>query len=143
MMKLAFLMFCVYMIIHLCFFVLFIMRPLWIKPEEIKSYDILLHVLGEPKYKYDVKGVVVWEKNDNFLYSTIEYRKDGVIATSNIFKGYSVQIFKNYKVWDGTNLYQYITVWPYGRFRILAKNKGFVYGDHYPAMIPGQDHGVP
>lgn len=78
-------------------------------------------MLGEPKYKYDIKGFVVWEKYDNLVYSIIEYRNDEVIVASNIFKVNNVQIFKNSKIWDGTNLYQYITVWPYGRFCILAK----------------------
>lgn len=123
MIKVAFLMFCVYMITHLLFFALFIMRPLWIEPEKIKSRDVLFHMLGEPKYKYDVKGFVAWEKYDNFVYSTIEYRDEGMIVTSNIFKENNLQIFNNSKVWDGTNLYQYITVWPYGRFCILAKWK--------------------
>ncbi|SQI64155.1 Uncharacterised protein [Salmonella enterica subsp. salamae serovar Greenside] len=121
MIKLAVLITCFYTVIHLFLFALFIMRPLWIEPEKIKNRDLLFHVLGEPKYKYDVKGLVVWEKYDNFVYSTIEYRNDEVIVTSNIFKENNVQIFKNSKVWDGTNLYQYITVWPYGRFRILSK----------------------
>lgn len=121
MIKLAVLITCFYTITHLFLFALFIMRPLWIEPEKIKNRDLLFYVLGEPKYKYDVKGLVVWEKYDNLVYSTIEYRNDEVIVTSNIFKENNVQIFKNSKVWDGTNLYQYITVWPYGRFRILSK----------------------
>lgn len=60
------------------------------------------------------------EKN-NLVYSTIEYRDDGVIVTSNIFERHHRQFFKNSKVWDGANLYQHITVWPYGRFRILIE----------------------
>ncbi|EBW2429756.1 hypothetical protein PL246_18955 [Salmonella enterica] len=121
MIKLAVLIICVYMLTHLFSFTLFIMRPLWIEPETIKKRDLLFHVLGAPKYKYDIKGFVVWEKYDNLVYSIIEYRNDEVIVASNIFKVNNVQIFKNSKIWDGTNLYQYITVWPYGRFRILAK----------------------
>ncbi|ECK9504162.1 hypothetical protein SEENIN0B_01129 [Salmonella enterica subsp. enterica serovar Infantis str. SARB27] len=121
MIKLAVLIIFVYMLTHLFSFTLFIMRPLWIEPETIKNRDLLFHVLGEPKYKYDIKGFVVWEKYDNLVYSIIEYRNDEVIVASNIFKVNNVQIFKNSKIWDGTNLYQYITVWPYGRFRILAK----------------------
>jgi hypothetical protein len=105
----------------LVFFTLFITEPLWIKPEKIKNRDALLNILGNPKHIYSVKGFVAWEKGNNYLYSTIELRDGGLIVTSNILKKGNLQVFKNSKVWDGTNLYQYITVWPYGRFRILVK----------------------
>lgn len=119
--KFAFSTACIYIMIHLFFFALFISKPLWIAPEKIKNRDALFCMLGKPKYRYDVKGILAWEKKNNLVYSTIEYRDDGVIVTSNIFERYNLQFFKNSKVWDGTNLYQHITIWPYGRFRMLLK----------------------
>jgi len=104
--KFTCLMFCFYIVTHLIFLILFIVRPLWIVPEEIKGRDALFHLLGEPKYKYDEKGFVAWEKYDKFIYSTIEYRDEGMIVTSNVLKENNLQIFKNSKVWDGKKLYQ-------------------------------------
>lgn len=62
MIKLAFLMLCIYIIMHLFFFTLFISTPLWITPEKIKNRDALFCMLGKPKYRYDVKGILAWEK---------------------------------------------------------------------------------
>lgn len=105
-----------YAICHFIFIFWFMMHPLMIEPKNITDKNVLFYTLGKPHYRYDAKGFIAWEKHDGYLYSAVEYRKNNETTASNIYLANNIQLLKNTKSWNGVELHQCVTVWPYGRF---------------------------
>ncbi|WP_137647153.1 hypothetical protein [Escherichia albertii] len=112
------LVFCGCLFVYAILCILFIMIPLRIEPETIKCRKELIDILGAPTQSYSVKNFVAWSGNGSVFISVVEYRDNGTVSSSNSIKVGNIQLLKKTKVWDGKDLYHYITIWPCSRIQL-------------------------